>query len=297
MREKLVRDLTLTSLMTCCLLMNACATETASTLETFPATFTPRIQPSPTIVPSPTPNPPIVTYVDNSAFILSAGSNNILFDPHYLMPKELKEIILAGKEPFTELDMVLITHDHSDHFDPELTLQLLRDNPSAELISTQSVIEQVSLLAEADPAIISRLSAYEPEEGRQISEKKNGIRFEVLNLPHNYPVTNLGFLIDLGDLTVFNTGDIVDIGALDNYDLHSERIDLALIPYFFLVEEQFWDASGNNPLIEAITPQLIIPSHYSIPRGDLLLHRDDLLARIPGAVLFDAPLQTRQIAY
>ena len=28
--------------------------------------------------------------------------------------------------------------------------------------------------------------------------KKNGISFEVLNLPHNYPVTNLGFLVDLG---------------------------------------------------------------------------------------------------
>ena len=42
------------------------------------------------------------------------------------MPIELKEIILAGEEPLTELDMVLITHNHSDHFDPELTLQLLR---------------------------------------------------------------------------------------------------------------------------------------------------------------------------
>lgn len=297
MREKLVRYLTLASLLTGCLLMSACTTKTASTLEAIPARSTPTIQPSPTVVPSPTPNPTTVTYIDNSCFIISSGSHKILFDPHYLMPKDLQELILTGQEPYTDIDLVLITHDHSDHFDPELTLQLLLDNPTAELISTQSVVDQVNSLAQGDPTVVNRLSAYEPEDGQQISDKKNGIPFEVLNLPHNYPVTNLGFLIDLGGLTVFNTGDIVEIAALDNYDLHSELIELALIPYFYLAEEQFWDASGNNPLIEAITPQLIIPSHYSIPRGDLLLHRDDLLARIPDAVLFDEPLQTRQIAY
>ena len=147
-----------------------------------------------------------------------------------------------------------------------------------------------------EPEILDRLHAYEPSAGQRIEDTLNGISFSVLNLPHNAPVTNLGFLVSLGDLTLFNTGDIVDLDALDAYDLRADRIDLALIPYFYLSDEGFWDASGSNKLIEAIAPQVVLPSHYSTRRGDLLLHREDLLDRIPDAVLFDEPLDTWLIA-
>jgi L-ascorbate metabolism protein UlaG (beta-lactamase superfamily) len=240
------------SLLSVFILVSACHTYTQSSAPTLNAqTYA---APTATMVPSPTPNPPSVTYIDNSSFIVSAGLNKILFDPHYLMPKELKEPIMAGQEPFADLDMVLITHDHSDHFDVELTLQLLRDNPGAALISTQSVIDQVSAQAEGESEILERLFAYEPEAGQRIAGQKNGISFEVLNLPHNYPVSNLGFLVDLGGLMVFNTGDIVTLDALDNYDLQLEEIDLAFIPYFYLIEDQYWNSAGDNVVIQDVAP-------------------------------------------
>ena len=283
--------LILTRLIICCLILSACAVDMPPVLETPTTAYTPTFLPSPTHEFSPPPSPFTVTFIDNSSFIVSAGPDKILFDPHYLMPSELKEPIMAGLEPFTDLDLVLITHDHSDHFDGELTLQLLRDNPAAALISTQSVIEQVGALVEEESDILERMFAYEPEEGQRIADQKNGISFEVLNLPHNYPVTNLGFLVDLPGLMVFNTGDIVSLVALDNYDLPLEEIDFAFIPYFYLVEDQYWNAAGDNVVIQAVGPQVVIPSHYSILRGDLLLHRDDLVERLPDAVVFDQPME------
>ena len=278
------------------MLLNSCTAELPTNLETPTQAAAPTLLPSPTTVSSPTPSPATVTYIDNSSFLVSAGPHKILFDPHYLMPSELKELIMAGGDPFTELDLLLITHEHSDHFDVELAQLLLQDNPELILVSTQAVVDQVSALVGQKPEVLNRLHAYEPSAGQRIEDTLNGISFAVLNLPHNAPVTNLGFIISLGDLTLVNTGDIVDLDALDGYDLRADRIDLALIPYFYLSDEGFWDASGSNTLIEATAPRVVIPSHYSIRRGDLLLHREDLLDRIPDAVLFDYPLDTCLIA-
>ena len=283
-------------LLICGMLLSGCTTELPNNLETPTQDAAPTLLPSPTTVPSPTPNPATVTYIDNSSFLVSAGPHKILFDPHYLMPSELKELIMAGSDPFTELDLLLITHEHSDHFDAEIVHQLLHDNPELMLVSTQSVVDQVGALVGQKPEVLNRLHAYEPSAGQRIEDTLNGISFALLNLPHNAPVTNLGFIVSLGDLTLFNTGDIVDLDALDGYNLHADHIDLALIPYFYLSDEGFWDASGSNTLIEAIAPQVVIPSHYSIRRGDLLLHRENLLTRLPDAVLFDEPLDTWLIA-
>ena len=123
------------------MLLNGCTTELPTSFETPTQAAAPTLLPGPTTVPSPTPNPATVTYIDNSSFLISSGPNKILFDPHYLMPSELKELIMAGSDPFTELDLLLITHEHSDHFDAELAQLLLQDNPELILVSTQSVVD------------------------------------------------------------------------------------------------------------------------------------------------------------
>ena len=54
------------------------------------------------------------------------GAQNILIDPHY------------QEAPKENPDLILITHEHDDHFDP----QVLEDYPEAEVYAPQSVYEK-----------------------------------------------------------------------------------------------------------------------------------------------------------
>jgi L-ascorbate metabolism protein UlaG (beta-lactamase superfamily) len=130
-------------------------------------------------------------------------------------------------------------------------------NPNTVFASTQGAARQ--LLALGDD-LESRVIPIAIARGESREIQVNGITVEAIYLSHGVPgLFNLGFVITIGDIALFHTGDgeVVDVEYLQSYGLPEKQIDIAFVPQFFFTEEAYY-----APMLEGIQARYLIPMHF-----------------------------------
>lgn len=77
----------------------------------------------------------VVLEVDNTTIVIDPGS----FSHDFIPPKHV--------------DAIIITHEHTDHFDPKLVESLLADNPKATIIAHETISGQFTNYSVIAPTI------------------------------------------------------------------------------------------------------------------------------------------------
>jgi L-ascorbate metabolism protein UlaG (beta-lactamase superfamily) len=204
---------------------------------------------------------------------------------------ETLELLETARPPFDEIDLILVSHAHSDHFDAESVSRHMKHNPHAVVVSGRLVGDRLRQSPDFEQ-FSSRVIVVEPDPGEVVELEANGIPVEVFRLSHgernnDYSMDNLGMVVDLAGTRIFNTGDITPVGQQEAYEralLNQERIDLAFLafPLFEAVREGSPEAQAV--IEEIVAPRHIIPSHlYEHHYGDLT---DWIESRYPSAIVF-----------
>lgn len=248
---------------------------------------------SPTQTPDPTPIPDDIeiTFINNAGFLITAGDYKIIIDGIYgnnplgsKPPTRTIRHMIDGETPFTDIDLVLITHNHFDHFDPDLVVDFLINHPESELVTTQSVVDRV---IEKNNDLLERCHSVSLSPGESEKLTASNIDLNAYYISHGDPeILNLGFLINLPGGKIFHTGDLVaesvSVDDLSNYELPGQKIDIALIPLYL-----FEDDAYHEHINLGIQAQYIIPMHYSYkypPTG--------IETEFPNAIVFTQSMQT-----
>ena len=163
----------------------------------------------------------------------------------------------GARAPYADVDAILITHWHEDHFSAEAVAAHLSSNPRAILVSSPEIVDRVRGVAPALAA--SRLRAVLPAPGQSQRVDVGGTPVRVLRIRHNPsrrpPEQHLGFLI--GDSApVLHVGDADP--AADNFALLRSLppIDLAFLPFWYVTDD------GNRRIVaDAIRPKRIVAMH------------------------------------
>ena len=149
-----------------------------------------------------------------------------------------------------DADIVLITHDHYDHFSPEDLAKVI--NPATILV----VPEKVADKAAAFSAQVKAIETVLPGQQYQIA----GLSLETVpsynRIKPFHPKKNgwVGYLLDLGGQRVFIAGD-----TDKTTENSTVQCDIALVP----VGGKFtMDAKEAAELINTIRPAAAIPTHY-----------------------------------
>ena len=96
-------------------------------------------------------------FIGNTGYLLHTGSKKILFDAPFvrgrewgiIMPSsETRDAITKARPPFDNLDLILISHNHADHFDTGRLTNCLAVNPGAALIAPPDVLARVRRMGE-----------------------------------------------------------------------------------------------------------------------------------------------------
>jgi L-ascorbate metabolism protein UlaG (beta-lactamase superfamily) len=96
-----------------------------------------------------TQKPLVLTYVANMGVLVSSGDSKVLIDglfdkthPSSRAPApETIESIMKGEPPFEDVDLVLVTHNHPDHFDAALAVRYLETRPEPILVAPVDAVE------------------------------------------------------------------------------------------------------------------------------------------------------------
>ncbi len=250
-----------------------------------------------------------ITYVGNAGFLIDVGAKKILVDALYrtgvpgyaVHPQELQDQLEIAKPPFDGVSLLLATHVHNDHFDPNAIGRHLVSNKSATLVTTPQSVDRMRQSFVAFSAVGSRVHGLVPNEGDTATVPLDDISLTVLNLHHGrtVPFQNLGFLIEVDGVRLLHAGDTeasqADLGL---YGLRAKNIDVAFLPFWY-----FLDESGLKAVREAIAAKTVIPMHVPVAGAPAVLFstaRDResvfrVLEALPGMVVFKKEMETKVI--
>jgi L-ascorbate metabolism protein UlaG (beta-lactamase superfamily) len=240
-----------------------------------------------------------ITYVANEGVLISSGDKRVLIDglhreyqrAYAFLPAPQRELIETAKVPFDGIDLILVSHLHLDHFHPESVGLHLQHNPGAALVSSQQVIDEVEKKFKDYEAIKARVTGATPPLKTRMALKAAGIDVEFLGLGHgterHASIQNLGHVIKLGGKKLLHVGDAdTSVEIFEKFNLDEEGIDIAFIPYWFLLGE-----AGQTVIREHIKPKRIIAVHVSPSGAEKVAGQ--IKQVFPDAVVFTTMLEKR----
>lgn len=236
-----------------------------------------------------------ITYFANYGALMQAGDRQVLIDglfrqgvPGYArVPEATLQVLEKAAPPYDQIDLLLVSHPHADHFEASSVAAHLRNNPDAVLFSSGQVVSATRKALNG--AAKDRLIEVTPEWKEREQKVVVGIEIEVLRIRHgyarNYGLHNLGHIIHLGGKKILHLGDAEMIEEnFAPFDLPAEKIDVALLPYWFLTSEQ-----GQAIVKNLIQPKAIIAMHIEPAKSARV--RREVEAAFPNARAFVVPME------
>ncbi|MCP4283497.1 MAG: MBL fold metallo-hydrolase, partial [Gammaproteobacteria bacterium] len=140
-----------------------------------------------------------------------------MMDPP-LAPEEVRNITL-----------VLCSHKHSDHMDPETILPIARNNPDCTFVIPQAELAWGYELGLPDSQIygMNAGETYTPVD--DITIKAIPSAHEELKMNARGKHHFLGYIVTLGDVTFYHSGDCLPYPGLEEW-LQPQAADVALLP-------------------------------------------------------------------
>jgi L-ascorbate metabolism protein UlaG (beta-lactamase superfamily) len=232
--------------------------------------------------------------------LISSGNKQVLIDglhreykPDYAFsPPALRRALESGLTPYNEIDVVLVSHIHLDHFHAEAVGLHLKNNPAAVLVSSDQVVDAVKKDFQTFAGIELRIRRIEHKWKQQTMLEVAGVKIRTLGLRHsgaNFSwIQNLGHLIEIGGKKFLHIGDAdMTDENFASFSLAQEGIDVAFIPYWYLLSE-----SGRALVNNQFRPRHIIAVH--IPPAEAESVAAKIASSNPDATSFTKILQTKR---
>ncbi len=211
-----------------------------------------------------------ITYIANEGFLISSKTKKILVDTPFKnpfgyldTPDEILEKMILSQPPFDRIDLMLFSHAHRDHFEPNTALKVLMSHPETTLVGNEIVGKELKEAAgEGYTEISQRVKNINPEWGTIIRETINGMDLQIFPVNHSTPerpYMTLAFILDMDGTKVLHLGDIYPPANEEYFrafQLQKENISISFIDPFFLLDE-----AGKQMAAKFIQPKQIIPMH------------------------------------
>lgn len=215
----------------------------------------------------------LLTYIANAGVMVQVHGKKILFDPLTKPGNELykdtepvvRDRLLKNEAPYENIDLILVTHHHRDHFHDESVYAMMIAQPQAVLISTPEVLRRVKALDHSGILDHSRFAAPElalyGEAVLTVKDMTLRIRSTLHDGEDYQDVENFVFLLDAG-FKVAHLGDSKPAyeNFMDLWHAKTEGIDLLIVnfPYVTL-------PSARKLVQDLLMPAQLAVVHFPDP--------------------------------
>ena len=231
-----------------------------------------------------------VTYIGNAGFMITVGDKKILIDALYEgrpIPRQVADLLETAQPPFDDVDLILATHIHYDHFHQDTVISHMEHNPGAVFVSSPDVVDLVAQYTNLQDRTIPIQIRHRVGEKFQLVVGEIGV--EAFFLDHGGGTLNLGYIITVDGRRLFHTGDMdpdsVSVSQLEQLGLPDKQIDIAFVAHFMLITE-----AQHAHVVEGIQAKYVVPMHYQftypVPDYDLME------SYFPDAIVFHDSMES-----
>jgi len=252
-----------------------------------------------------------VIYIANEGFLIQSGPDKVIIDALFhddaldycdVPSAELLARIEAGTPPFADIDLLLVTHAHVDHFDAASVARFLEHNRRCRLVCPGPVRDALQATTPGYADMQGRIHVPLTGSDAMAATRINGLRVTALRLRHgayfikdaqtgqeydrHADVVNFGYVIELSGNRNLHVGDAL---------LHKNRevltqlggpIDIAFVEGYDISPESLQFMST------VVAPQHVVYMHLPTQNRQRLI--DAIRARDPTATLFTEPLAEKR---
>jgi L-ascorbate metabolism protein UlaG (beta-lactamase superfamily) len=202
--------------------------------------------------------------------MVKTSKYTIIIDPSNVLPSD-------AIDAMESLDLILITHEHSDHFDPDSTVAIHQKTGAPVMVSAGVY----PLLQEAiDNENLIEMLAGDVKTVNEITV--TAIRAQH---PAEKPVM---YLIEIDDITVFHGSDSGFVSELNDID---SEVHLAFVPAGQPSPTASPDVAAN--MVRALKPYVTVPVHGMFEEMKALeeMVGSETVVIIPDPYAFSVPTQ------
>jgi len=243
-----------------------------------------------------------LTYIANCGYLIEIDDQKIIVDGlfrlghnRYPTPDtSTQRLLVSNQYPFNNITLILVSHTHEGHFDREMVLTCMLNNPSAELICPQQVIDSLCKNEDTYSNIKGRIIECTPDLNTSQLIHIGSIEIYACRLPHVGErfknVQNIAFLISGKGKSIFHSADTdpYQINKYTGIKISELNVDIGLI------NEDFGKIENAGLAREFINAKYNIAMHfpYSVAVGwlDSLKGRPDLF---PNPFIFTKKMEKK----
>jgi len=240
-----------------------------------------------------------VTYIANEGVLIASKDKQVLIDglhreykPAFSYPPDdLRKLLENALSPYDQIDLLLVSHIHLDHFHPRSIGLHLKNNPKSVLVTTNQVADEVKKNYEDHAKINPQIKSISHVWKKTVQMNFDGIKVKVLGLEHTNKqfksIKNFGYLVEIGGRKFLHVGDAkMTAENFSAFKLHDEKIDVAFLPLWFLISK-----AGRDLVKKQINPKNIVAVHISPNVAERA--KTELKKHYPDITVFTKILETK----
>jgi L-ascorbate metabolism protein UlaG (beta-lactamase superfamily) len=261
--------------------------------------------------------PPVaVQYIANEGFLIDVGPKKILIDAlfddetityaHVPDASTLEEMG-ASQPPFDEVDLVLVTHSHRDHFGIGPVFQHFTSNSSGILVGPPQMTKELGIVDPDFEVFGERVREIDLAIFDSAKLDIDGIDLQAFRLPHSAymetdpetgeernrhaHVENLVYLFEVDGVRFLHVGDAVlsqNPEFFEDGHFTKQKIDVLFLEFFD------WSDETRAIIDQWMTPGTIVFMHLPPQPEKIEALRAHLEEKFPEAFLFSEPLQVEK---
>ncbi|NNE98164.1 MAG: MBL fold metallo-hydrolase [Pyrinomonadaceae bacterium] len=240
-----------------------------------------------------------ITYIANEGVLIETPEKKVLIDglhrfyktAYAFPPDKLRGKLESAEAPYDDIDLILVSHLHGDHFHPESVGLHLQNSRKAQLATSEQIVGEVKEKFKDQTNIASKIISVKHKWKTAAERDFDGIKVKFLGLRHGSKrfmwIQNLGHLIEIEGRKFLHLGD-ADMTAenFSTFKLNQEDIDIAFIPFWFLLSKE-----GRDLVKKQFEPKHIIAVHVSPQDAESV--SKELKKHDPGITVFTKILETK----
>ncbi len=210
-------------------------------------------------------------WLGHASFLIIVNGVTLLTDPCFYDIPSIKRLVKMPCEIdfFTDIDYLLLSHDHRDHFDIKTVKKIFKLNPNIEVLTSLNFKK----LLNKNNIKISKV-----QEAGWYQQYKTDYDLELFFLPakhwgrrglFDFNKTLWGsFMIKFDEATLFFSGDTsYDDNMFKEIQIEFGKIDICLLPIAayspsFIMKQSHTTPEEAHQIFNDLHGKLFIPMHY-----------------------------------